>query len=66
MSNPEYPPLDPDRIYELPHRGDAAKPGTVDILVATVCATLETIGELTGREAEAEALIKTVREEFGR
>ena len=42
-----------------------AKIGVADILVATVCALLETVGELTGREPEAEGLIKTVRAEFG-
>lgn len=41
------------------------RPDTVDILVATVCALLETIGELTGRDTEAEALVKVVRSEFG-
>lgn len=47
-------------------RMTAPKPDSVEILIATICALLETVGELTKREPEAEALIKTIREEFGR
>lgn len=67
MSDPtdKYPPLDPKRVYELPHRGGGRKPATVDILIATVCALLETIGEMTGRETDATVLIKLARESFG-
>ncbi len=42
-------------------KGDRA---AVLVLVSSVTAMLETIGELTGRDAEARGLIRVVRETF--
>lgn len=35
------------------------------VLLATVTATLELLGQMTAREPEAEGLIRVVRETFG-
>ena len=46
-------------------RVDPRQRGDVIILLATVTATLELLGQMTAREPEAEGLIRVVRETWG-
>ncbi|CAO3358655.1 hypothetical protein [Azospirillum palustre] len=59
MSDPVIPPGTEGLRVTVP------KPDIVDVLVATVIAMLETIGELTSRQPEANKLATDVRSTFG-
>lgn len=60
----QFPQLDPNRVYDLPHVDRTAD--VVALLVGHTCATLEIVGEMTGRTLDANELIAAIRTKFGR